>query len=405
MKRHSGLIWNSLGSTMFAANTFILQIVVTRVMGISLAGEFAIAFTTAQLIYIIGIFGVTSFQVTDYKREYSFSDYFYFKVMTTMLMIISGVMISLFYFNSIGTMMLINLLAIYMAVHAFSDLYQSLYLQYNRVDLMGKSLFFRTLISLIVFVISVYFLENLFISIIIMTGGAFVSGYFFSYRPKKYIDYTVSSFEKSKLKSLFIHVFPLFLCFILVNIIISIPKYTLDFFYGSDIVGYFNILYFPIQGMSLIGTFIFLPTINKYLGFIKSSDKNKFMKLLRNQIALISAITVVLAILVRFIGVKILSGMYSVDITDFELELVLAVIIGAPLAISTLVQYLLTAFRAIRVLVALYIGCTVICIITSIVLAPALGVLGVMISLFISYIILLIFGLILIIRRANKIQN
>ncbi len=405
MKKHSGLIWNSLGSTMFAANTFILQIVVTRVMGISLAGEFAIAFTTAQLIYIIGIFGVTSFQVTDYKREYSFSDYFYFKIATTVLMLMSGVMISLFYFSSVETMILINLLTIYMAVHAFSDLYQSLYLQHNRVDLMGKSLFFRTLISLITFVISLYALEDLFASIIFMAGVALISGYFFTYRPKRYIDYTVSAFEKMKLKSLFNHVFPLFLCFILVNIIISVPKYTLDFFYGSDTVGYFNILYFPIQGMSLVGTFIFLPTINKYLSFIKSNDKHAFMKLLRNQITLISAITIVLAILVWFIGVQILGEMYNVDITEFKVELVLAVIIGAPLAISTLVQYLITAFRAIKVLVLLYMVCTIVCIVTSIILASLLGILGVLISLFISYIILLVFGIILIVRRVNKIQS
>ncbi len=67
-----GVIWNTLGSGMFAANSVLLLLIVSRVFGVAAAGDFGIAFTTAQILYIIGLFGINHFQMTDYAGQYSF---------------------------------------------------------------------------------------------------------------------------------------------------------------------------------------------------------------------------------------------------------------------------------------------------------------------------------------------
>ena len=51
-----GTIWNTLGSTMYGANSFIMLALVSRVGTVDQAGYFGIAFTTAQILYIVGLF-------------------------------------------------------------------------------------------------------------------------------------------------------------------------------------------------------------------------------------------------------------------------------------------------------------------------------------------------------------
>ena len=82
-----GVIWNTLGSGMFAANSVLLLLIVSRVFGVAAAGDFGIAFTTAQILYIIGLFGINHFQMTDYAGQYSFGAYRAAKWITTAAML------------------------------------------------------------------------------------------------------------------------------------------------------------------------------------------------------------------------------------------------------------------------------------------------------------------------------
>lgn len=70
--KKKGVIWNTLGSGMFAANSVLLLLIVSRVFGVAAAGDFGIVFTTAQILYIIGLFGINHFQMTDYAGAVQF---------------------------------------------------------------------------------------------------------------------------------------------------------------------------------------------------------------------------------------------------------------------------------------------------------------------------------------------
>lgn len=48
-----GTIWNTLGSTMYGANSFIMLALVSRVGTVDQAGYFGIAFTTAKYCILL----------------------------------------------------------------------------------------------------------------------------------------------------------------------------------------------------------------------------------------------------------------------------------------------------------------------------------------------------------------
>lgn len=159
-----GVIWNTLGSGVFAANSVLLLLIVSRVFGVAAAGDFGIVFTTAQILYIIGLFGINHFQMTDYAEQYSFASYRAAKWITTAAMICGCLVLFFFGGNTRKQAWLLLLLTMYMAVHSFAELYQSRFFQKNRLDLCGKSLFYRTFFSLCCFAVLSATIHNLYIA-------------------------------------------------------------------------------------------------------------------------------------------------------------------------------------------------------------------------------------------------
>ncbi len=65
---HSGVLWNVLGSSILAGSGMLM--LVSWTMDIETVGAFGIAYTAACLFYNVGVFGVNTYHVTDYGREY-----------------------------------------------------------------------------------------------------------------------------------------------------------------------------------------------------------------------------------------------------------------------------------------------------------------------------------------------
>ena len=87
-KRMTDTFWNSLGSGIFAAVSFLLLIGVTRGYGVEKAGSFGVAIATAQLMYRIGIFAMRQYQITDLNHEFPFAAYFSAKVATSLISLV-----------------------------------------------------------------------------------------------------------------------------------------------------------------------------------------------------------------------------------------------------------------------------------------------------------------------------
>ena len=69
LENRRGIFWNTLGSTMYGLNSFLMLALVSRVGTVEETGAFGIAFTTAQLMYIVGLLGVSHYQMTDYEKN------------------------------------------------------------------------------------------------------------------------------------------------------------------------------------------------------------------------------------------------------------------------------------------------------------------------------------------------
>ncbi len=303
-----GVIWNTLGSGVFAANSVLLLLIVSRVFGVAAAGDFGIVFTTAQILYIIGLFGINHFQMTDYAEQYSFASYRAAKWITTAAMICGCLVLLFFGGNTRKQAWLLLLLTMYMAVHSFAELYQSRFFQKNRLDLCGKSLFYRTFFSLCCFAVLSATIHNLYIASAVRVLTNLVTMYIWSFCPSKAMGAENRMGKKKDSSSYcFKRRYRWQSAFFLMNVMANLSKYVVNYYESNTVQGYFNILFLPTQVINLLSGFVFKPLLSQYGAAVGERDFIRFRQLYRRHLFLIGGLTVFCCLAGYLLGTQVLS--------------------------------------------------------------------------------------------------
>ncbi|HFU3710259.1 TPA: lipopolysaccharide biosynthesis protein, partial [Streptococcus suis] len=186
--------WNMLGTISSTAVSIVLLLIVSRLTSPSIADSFSIAFTLGQQFLVIGLFGVRNFQATDVNESYSFSEYFISRVMSILLMLVSLML----YLNATGftneKYWIIVFMVLYRACDAISDVYQGEFQQKQRSDLAGKVLFYRSLSTIVMFILVLLVTGNLLVATISLFLTNLILSYFLDIRYYQ-LNFSRSSFE------------------------------------------------------------------------------------------------------------------------------------------------------------------------------------------------------------------
>lgn len=382
----SGPVWNALGSGMYAATTFLLLFFVSRRCGADSAGIFSVAFTNAQLLYIVGVFGAHTFHMTDYGREYSFSAYFSLRVFTCLLMVPALLGLAL-----VGEMRsklpLTAVLTLFMAVSALAELWQSEFFRRDRLDLSGQSLFFRNLIS-----------TGAFLGVLALSGsavaaslGALVANVLSTacFGPLRMARLGPEARVRGEdRRALLLSCLPLFISTLLMTVLPNCSKYVMDYMASDLVVGHFSMILMPVQFVNLLAGFIFRPYLKRFSDCLSAGEGSGFLALLRKNALLILLVTAVSALAAYLVGIPVLSWLYKAELSPYRLELTGAVLGGGALALSTLEYYLIVTMRRQRSGCLLYAAATALCAVLNVALIKAMGVFGGILSCLAAYTLL-----------------
>ena len=169
----SSFIWNMAGSMLMAFQSVIMLMIITRTLNLYEAGVFTLAYASANLFLNIGKYGMRNFQVSDVKRQFNFKEYNTSRIITTLLMLI----VSLVYvviakskndYNMNKTWIIIWM-CLFKIVDSIEDTYLGYYQQENRLDVAGKILTLRMILTILVFGLGLIFLRDQLISLMIAT--------------------------------------------------------------------------------------------------------------------------------------------------------------------------------------------------------------------------------------------
>ena len=77
------MVWNMLGSLLYAFASMVLSIVVIQVVGEDEGGIFSFAFSAfGQHMFMVAYFGMRPFHITDIGRRYTFGEYLRLRFVT-----------------------------------------------------------------------------------------------------------------------------------------------------------------------------------------------------------------------------------------------------------------------------------------------------------------------------------
>ncbi|QWV86856.1 polysaccharide biosynthesis C-terminal domain-containing protein [Streptococcus parasuis] len=407
----SNYLWNLLGSVSSALISTLLLLIASRELGASQSDIFSIVYSISQQLIIIGLFQVRNYQATDVSGRISFTDYFFSRIITILLMLLSACVFLFFQKYSLEKTLIYIFIVLYRACDAFSDVYQGQLQQNRRSDLAGKILFFRSIIAIVNFFIILKITESL----VITSFGIFLVNALLTI----ILDIPILresritgpiKFEKNTISSTFLilkQCFPLFLNGFIITYIFTEPKLVIDQLLSRDIFASgmqrnFNILFMPTFILNLL--FIILRPMITELSYDWENKKfdifNKKVKNISKVLLFFGLFTIIFS---YFIGTFLLSFVFGVDLNSYSIELVVLILAGLFNVFATMIDNLMTIFRRQKLLLPVYIITFIISKILNYPLIFSFGVSGAAISFLISMVIYFVLSIIIYFYSFQKL--
>ncbi len=389
LNKKKDFIWNILGSIVFAGSYPLLTIVVANLFNIEISGEFSLLFSTAQILLMIGNYSVRVYQISDITEKFSYEEYKIHRYMTCILMLLIGIIFYIYKKYSFYSILCGFLLCIYKMFDALADVYESRLQQKGKLYKSGQSLFVRTVLSIMSFVIIAYKTNNLIYAI---SGAIIISiicCILFAILPANRSINGKRKVERANLKQIFIDCFPIFISTFVLQYIINSSKYAMEGVMNYEYQIYFNALYFPAMVLNLFSGMIFRPYIVMMAEAWNSKEKfNSLQKFSKKIVGIVGFIILFSIIAMEVVGLKIIGVLYKIDLTPYKNLEVLMLISGGLISIINYLYHILTIIRKQRELMFSYGIAFLIAIVTSKYLVIYFAMTGAVLALVFTLIIL-----------------
>ena len=397
-------ISNLIASIINASYSAVLLFFITRIIGVEAAGIFSIAMAYAYQCQTLGAFGVRNVHASDTSNEYTFSDYFYLRVLSCTLMY--GLIIYYAFASNydLEKALVIFSIGVFKSIEAIEDLYHGEYHRNNRLDIGSILQTIRYLISLIVLLVLLTVTHDLVISNLIATV---VTIFIFIFQNKPFIKYYIKekiNYNLKKVKELFIIVFPICMSGFISAYIVNIPKYAIDKCLNQSIQTYYGILMMPVLVINMLSVVVYRSMINSLSVAYKNKDNKTFFSIIIKQILLIVLLTIIAVIGGYVIGLKLLGIIYSVDLNNYMLPFIILILGGGLNTIAGFLMVVLTVQRSQNNLLLGYIITLIVSLMLSTPLVSNFGITGASLLYTISSMLMIVIFSILVIFEKEKIN-
>lgn len=359
-------IWNLLGNFAAAAVSVLYLLLVSRMQTSEVADQFSLATSIGNLWIIIGQFQVRNYQATDVNSSHPFSAYFFTRLLTVVLMLITLLpylrIINYDFTNS--SLMIITWIIVYRVADAFSDLFQGYFQQHGRLDIAGKAMVYRYALSVLILLFGLLLSQSMVLTLTVLAFFNLFFVFVYDYAYFKLFDKLSfrNSFSRNTIDESFkiIRVcFSLFIYGFLLTLVFNEAKLSISGAYAKGIVEAgaqrdYNILFMPVFFMSLC-ILVVRPLITQMAELWQRKQFQVFYKMFLKILLLTLSIGIVITFLTYLIGVNVLSLIFGLDLLKYKLELTILVLSGVLYSFSIILENILIIMRKHYYLLSVYI--------------------------------------------------
>lgn len=351
-------LWNMAAGMINAGEAVVLLMVVTRTTGIEDAGIVTISMAVANMLMTIGKFGMKNLQVTDIRRENSFSTYLVSRIITVISMLgLAGI----YAWNGVvhrgytkeKALILFLICAIY-SVEALEDVFWGLYQQKGRLDIGAKMFCIRWIWILSVYIAGLIMFRNLFrATFLAWITGIILLGIWL----KK--TYPILGEHRSRVSigeviELFRRAVPLAVSAYLSFYIINAPKYAIDSILSDVEQACYGFVSMPIFVIGLVNNFIYQPVLVRMAAEWEERAYDSLKKRIIKQLIFLTGVTGICILSAAMVGIPVLSFLYNTDLSAYKKELLILLLGGGALAANGYLSIILTIMKQQKKMMAGY---------------------------------------------------
>ena len=356
-------VWNIAGSIANALLSVVALMIVTRTLNDEQADIFSIAWSIGQLMATVGTFQIRMYQATDVTGVFKFYQYFIFRWITILVMLIS----SYIYIEIRGYFgkkaIVVWLICVFRAVDSLADVYEGWFQQKERLDLAGKALTYRVVIAVFGFALILYLTRDIVLSCFFLVIIYVIC--FLCYDIRYYYrvdDLCEKNVEKIKGFEWILHItkegLPLFINAFLIMLVMNAPKMVLDMFIDQGrmekgLQTIFNIIFMPASVLNLV-YIVFRPLITKMAFMWNLGKPKELIKILFRIVICLCGIGGVLLLGSALVGIPILSFVYAIDLEEYKIELLIIIFGGCIYTFAAVLDNVLIVIRQQYILVLAY---------------------------------------------------
>jgi O-antigen/teichoic acid export membrane protein len=368
-------IWFTMGTACFALATLVMTIIISRLLGETQAGMFSVGLSIAQWLVTIAYFEIRTFQVTDVRNEYSFKYYLTLRILMCIITFLASIVYVVFNNYDIQKVIIILLVCLYKISDSIADTFEGEFQKEDRIDISGKSEFYRVFFSILVLVIAVAVSKNLILSLIIMNVVA--------YGMIVLLDISIAvkrvsvrmTGDMKRLWKLVKMCIPLAVSTFLSTYIINSSKLSVDRVLGDEAQLYYTAVFMPNMVINLFSGIIFKPMQTAMaVNYYEKKYKN-FWHIISKMILIITGFTFVCEVGAYVLGIPVLSWLYGVNLKEYKLTLLLLLLCGGINAINIIFYYVLAIMRKQKYMTILYI---IVCLVSFLIMDTMTGRMGLM---------------------------
>ncbi len=256
------VIWNMIGTTANAFNSLFFMIIVTRINGLKDSGIFTLAFSLACLFCFIGNYEGRVFQVTDVKQDFSNKEYIVHRISSCILMMVTVLIYCLIMKYDAYKMSVTFALCFMKCCEVFSDVFYGVLQKNDNLELVGKSLFFKSIASILVFVVLDMVTKNLLLSCVGLDLIWLVVLFLYDIPKTKNLIQKEEKISLTNIIKLYKDGFFSFSILFLAVYLVNAQKYALDGIVAESLQAIFGIVLMPATIISLACQYLLQPILN-----------------------------------------------------------------------------------------------------------------------------------------------
>lgn len=348
-------LWYALGSIFFALSSLVMTIAVSRTVGEQIGGMFSIGLSLSQIFMTVVGYEVRIYQVTDVKKEFSFEQYFTFRVLMCVLGVVAAVGYPLINNYSPLKLKIVFLMCVYKIIEAFADVFEGEFQKENRIDIVGKSMLFRTVFSVTGLIVSLAISRNVVLSLIIMIVVEILCVILLNLMPVTVFSKVRFIVDMKSIIKLLMICGPLALSSFVNTYILNCSKLAIDNTMSDEYQLYYSAVFMPNMVINLFSGIIFKPMqVSMAVSYDRKQYK-EFSNVIFKMIGIISAFTLLCVMGAYLLGIPVLSFMYGVELKPYKNVLLLLLVAGGINAINVILYYVLTIIRKQNLIAIIYL--------------------------------------------------